>query len=49
LANYEGHFWVLLVNGFVSDKGVEEVDQIKHGPLEIFLWRAKRQWRRWFP
>jgi hypothetical protein len=19
------------------------------GPLEVFLWRAKRQWRKWFP
>ena len=23
--------------------------RVDHGPLGNFLWRAKRQWRRWFP
>jgi hypothetical protein len=23
--------------------------QLEHGPFENFLWRLKRQWRKWFP
>jgi hypothetical protein len=33
----------------VLDSYIEPVLRQEQSPLDNFLWRAKRQWRRWFP
>jgi hypothetical protein len=39
--------------GVFSQSSWEDKDvlivKVKQGPLDNLLWRAKRQWRRWFP
>jgi hypothetical protein len=33
----------------VSSASFVQVQRVRQGPLEDLLWRAKRQWHRWFP
>jgi hypothetical protein len=33
----------------VSSHGMRSSDKVAQTPFENFLWRAKRQWHRWFP
>jgi hypothetical protein len=35
--------------GEVVGKGYFPVQAVDHGPLGNVLWRAKRQWQKWFP
>ena len=37
------------LNGTVTWKGQGLVHKREQGPLDNLLWRAERQWRRWFP
>jgi len=36
-------------SGFVSEYYYCDLKMAQQNPLENFLWRVKRQWRRWFP
>jgi hypothetical protein len=35
--------------GQVNVRGIEYGSKVNQGALENLLWRAKRQWHRWFP
>jgi len=40
---------VYYTNGTVVGAKYSPVRRVDQGPLDRLLWRAKRQWRRWFP
>jgi hypothetical protein len=35
--------------GQVNARGIESWTKVNQGPFDNLLWRAKRQWHRWFP
>jgi hypothetical protein len=37
------------LKGRVCGWSCEPTQRVEQGPLDNLLWRAKRQWRRWFP
>jgi hypothetical protein len=45
----------IVVRAWTTDDGVvthlqyENIWPVKRGPIENAIWRAKRQWHRWFP
>jgi hypothetical protein len=36
-------------DGTIAVGFIDEAKRLDQGPLDSLLWRAKRQWRRWFP
>jgi hypothetical protein len=46
---HEGHVVVWYAHGVVSSWALFPAVAVEQTPLENLLWRAKRQWHRWFP
>ena len=45
----EGYIQVEFQNEAVVDKTFEHTRKKVQSPLANLLWRAKRQWRKWYP